>query len=114
MVSATDLGTPTSCRAEQNATVRITVIRNENVPVFTNSGQYTFSIKENLGLNNKAGDVRAEDKDSRAPFNRVRYTIVGEDSAPAYFSISQETGEIRVKANLRADSQTKYTVSRPL
>ena len=46
------------------------------------------------------------------PFNRVSYSIIGDDSAPAYFSISEENGEIRVKSSLAADTATSYTVSK--
>ena len=46
----------------------------------------------------------------QAPFNRLTYRAIGDDSAPAYFSVSEENGEIRVRSSLAADTATSYTV----
>ena len=64
-VAATDLGQPRSCQADRNATVKVQVTRNENPPVFEKEGQYSASIKEDLGTNNRVTSVKAADRDTR-------------------------------------------------
>ncbi len=43
----------------------VNVRRNEKSPVFEREGQYTATISETLGENNRVGSVRARDDDSQ-------------------------------------------------
>lgn len=47
----------------------------------------------------------------QSPFNTIKYTTVGDDQAPTLFSVSEESGEIRVKQELKEDTAREYTVS---
>ena len=40
----------------------------------------------------------------------MRYRVIGDNAAPAFFSVS-DSGEVKVKANLREHFETEYTVS---
>ena len=64
LISARDLGVPTSCVASRNATVTVKVRRNENAPVFSNDGSYRAEVTETLGVNNRVTVVSTSDKDS--------------------------------------------------
>ncbi len=43
----------------------VNVRRNEKSPVFEKEGQYTATISETLGENNRVGSVRARDDDNQ-------------------------------------------------
>ena len=47
------------------------------------------------------------------PFNVVKYRLIGDDSAPTYFSLDENSGNIAVQpgVELVQDSLTEYTVS---
>ncbi|KAH3873304.1 hypothetical protein DPMN_036536 [Dreissena polymorpha] len=48
-----------------------------------------------------------------APFNTLKYTVVGTNPAPLYFSVAETTGEVRIRSALYADqTQSQYVVSR--
>ena len=49
----------------------------------------------------------------QAPFNTVRYMLIGDDSTPSFFTVEPTNGLIsmRVGTDLRTDTQTKYIVS---
>ena len=106
------MGEPDPCRATRNATINVKVFRNERAPVFENEGQYKATINMDLGTNNRVTSVQSEDRDEREPFNSVLYSIIGDDNAPVFFSISEDNGEIRVKNSLQEDTETEYTVSK--
>jgi len=48
------------------------------------------------------------------PFNKVDYEMIGDDSAPTYFSVGKEQGEIKLRSgvNLKSDTETTYIVSK--
>jgi hypothetical protein len=44
----------------------------------------------------------------------VIYHVVGDDKAPTFFSVSANTGEVRVKTSLRADTDSRvYSKFKP-
>ena len=45
------------------------------------------------------------------PFNKVTYAIIGDDSAPSYFRINENSGAIQVSNNLENDATRTYSVS---
>ena len=47
----------------------------------------------------------------QAPFNAVKYTLSGDDAGPQYFKINENTGQITVKSDLRAENVDFYNVS---
>jgi hypothetical protein len=65
IVTAEDQGTPTSCMASRNATIRVRVNRNLFAPSFGDSSQYVVSINEDLGVGSRLTSVRAIDDDQR-------------------------------------------------
>ena len=44
------------------------------------------------------------------PFRRIRYTMIGDDSAPTYFTVNEGNGELRLKASVNDDKETAYKV----
>ena len=55
--------------------------------------------------------VSARDLDSRAPYNEVSYTLVGENNAPTFFDVNPVNGEIRLRSSLLQDTNQQYRVS---
>ncbi len=47
----------------------------------------------------------------QAPYNRVNYFIIGDDAAPNFFSVDQETGRVTIRRSLNEDSASVYKVS---
>ncbi len=47
----------------------------------------------------------------QAPFNTVKYAIIGHDAAPQYFHINDRTGLVAVKKDLRESTDLFYIVS---
>ena len=64
LVSARDLGVPSSCVTSRNATITVRVRRNENAPVFSNDGSYRAVVTETLGVGNRVTVVSTSDRDS--------------------------------------------------
>ena len=64
LISARDLGVPSSCVMSRNATVTVKVGRNENAPVFSNDGSYRAVVTETLGVGNRVTVVSTSDRDS--------------------------------------------------
>jgi len=47
-----------------------------------------------------------------APYNTLKYTVVGTNPAPLYFNVAETTGEVTLRSALYADqSQSTYIVS---
>ena len=44
-------------------------------------------------------------------FGVVRYEIIGDDTAPNYFSIDRESGQVKLKKTVKTDTLTEYQVS---
>ena len=41
----------------------------------------------------------------------VRYSIIGDDTAPVFFKINTETGDIQLRAQVNPDDKTEYKVT---
>ena len=48
----------------------------------------------------------------KTPFNRISYTLIGDDTGPSFFELDNRTGSVKVKpqVDLAADKDTQYTV----
>ncbi len=40
----------------------------------------------------------------------MKYDIIGDDSAPVYFRINRDTGDIQLQASVNQDDETEYRV----
>ena len=106
-MQAYDNGTPTRSNV---AIVKVTVNRNLNAPKFVDGG-IEVNILYSQELGSKIAQVQATDDDQQAPHNTVRYYLVGDTLAQQYFMVNEMTGEVAVRKDLAADSNTRYTVS---
>ena len=111
VIGAKDLGDP-SQESENSATVVVTVDRNKNRPEFVDPETYEKTIQETLGGGNEVLRINVRDKDTQEPFNDIRLSVIGDDSAPSFFEINPE-GQVKIRneANLASDRLTDYTVS---
>ena len=46
----------------------------------------------------------------QAPYQEVKYVIIGDDQAPGYFSIGENDGRITVRSSLNEDSAEVYKI----
>ncbi|XP_035826841.1 protocadherin Fat 4, partial [Aplysia californica] len=106
-VSVFDNGNPTLFGPQ--ATVVVNVIRNQNPPIFINE-PYEAQLAQNAFIGVSVAQVTATDADTRAPYNSVIYDIIGDDSAPSYFSINSASGVISLAQSIAADPTDKYTI----
>ncbi len=104
-VRATDLGSPFR-QSTQVATVRITVLRNNNCPQFTNLPS-DITIPRSGNFNN-IYNITGMDADPAGPFSTLTYDIIGDDSAPVYFRIDSVSGAVHAMANLASDTASVY------
>ncbi len=44
------------------------------------------------------------------PYNQITFEIVGDDAAPTYFEIDPTKGEIKIKRDIKSDTETQYQV----
>ena len=101
------MGEPQNSAGPEDVT--IIVIRNNYNPQFTQS--FSEAISQNTPPGTSVVTVTTTDDDQVSPFNEVKYSIIGDDSAPGYFSIHETTGVITVTNNLENDGTRLYKVS---
>ena len=89
--------------------VLITIIRNLNAPRFS-TRDYRRTVQQDASPGTAVVSVRATDADQRAPFNAIKYSIIGDDAAGSYFRIDEKSGEISVSNNLENDATREYKV----
>ena len=104
IVMATDQGIPTPCMAKSNATVVVKVIRNSLPPQFSQNGQYKATISEGLGLNNRVGNVRADDSDRGVSCCPVSQTL-------GFFSITVNMKEHGWEYHYRKGTENAFAKS---
>ncbi|KAL8559117.1 hypothetical protein ACOMHN_046165 [Nucella lapillus] len=108
-VVASDQGIP-SLTASFTATVVINVQRNRNPPIFANE-PYSANVNFNTAPSTSVINVLANDADSVAPYNKVTYSIIGDDQAPSLFSINAVSGRISTSTrSLAGDTALVYRV----
>ncbi len=107
-IRATDGGTPPLV-SEQIARVRVTVTRNANAPKFQGNPPFNATVNENQAPNTKIFEVRATDADPEGPFKTLTFRVIGDDTAPTYFT-ANENGDILVRRNMQETSLENFSV----
>lgn len=107
-VSITDNGFPQRT-SDQTANVEINVLRNTQAPFFINT-PYDRSIDYTVALGYSVFTATAVDNDD-APYNIIRYELIGDDDALTFFSIDATSGEVSLRQRIFSGSKTLYTVS---
>ena len=133
-MAARDAGAPESLPASNRAQVRVDVLRNSHSPLFFNQS-YFADIRQDAGVGNQIVVVQATDADeavTSAPktsflpfeylkllprlfflqndFKTIRYSIVGDDSAPDFFEVNAESGQVRLSASIANELTELYRV----
>lgn len=83
--------------------------KNDNAPIFT-SVVRPITIEDSSSIGSLVQTVTAVDSDSTAANNRVRYKLVGRGKASKYFNVEPDTGAVRVRDDLRKETDSEYTV----
>ncbi|XP_061704907.1 cadherin-99C [Cydia pomonella] len=97
-------------RPGATATVEVAVEdKNDNSPIFT-SVVRPVTIEDSSTIGTLVQTVTAVDEDATAPNNRVRYKLVGRGKASKYFHVEPDTGAVRVRDDLRKETDSEYTV----
>lgn len=94
------------------AVVVVSVVRNKNQPTFINLPA-VVTLTQNEERGKRVFSVEARDADSKAPFNMLGYSIIGDDDAANYFQIGAE-GHITIRGDLKSapGTQVQYSVCR--
>ncbi|XP_006563686.2 cadherin-99C isoform X2 [Apis mellifera] len=82
---------------------------NDIPPVFT-SVPRPITLDDDIPIGTTVINLIATDSDGTAPGNQVRYEIVGRGIANKYFMIDPDTGVLRVRDDLRKETDTEYQV----
>ncbi|ALC39766.1 ft [Drosophila busckii] len=105
-ITARDRGMPPLVSATQ---LKIKVMdENDNMPVF-DPKQYSAAVAENASIGAMVLQVSATDMDE-GDNGRVRYSIVAGDQNRD-FSISEDTGIVRVDKNLNYERKARYVLT---
>ncbi|XP_013142177.1 PREDICTED: protocadherin-15, partial [Papilio polytes] len=106
------VGTEENNQEMPGATTTVEVIvddKNDNAPVFTMAVR-PVTIEDSSSIGNLVQTVIASDADATSPNNRVRYKLVGRGKASIYFHVEPDTGALRVRDDLRKETDSEYTV----
>lgn len=87
--------------------------KNDNAPIFTSIVR-PVTIEDSSSIGTLVQAVEATDADATVPNNRVRYKLVGRGKASKYFHVEPDTGAVRVRDDLRKETDSEYTVSKTL
>lgn len=82
---------------------------NDIPPVFT-SVPRPVTLDDDIPIGTTVINLIAADSDGTSPGNQVRYEITGRGIASKYFIIDPDTGIIRVRDDLRKETDTEYQV----
>ncbi|XP_012288920.1 cadherin-99C [Orussus abietinus] len=82
---------------------------NDIPPVFTSIPR-PITLDDDIPIGATVIDLVATDSDGAAPGNQVRYEIIGRGIASKYFIIDPDTGVIRVRDDLRKETDSEYQV----
>ncbi|KAL0104590.1 hypothetical protein PUN28_017380 [Cardiocondyla obscurior] len=82
---------------------------NDIPPVFT-SVPRPITLDDDVPIGTTVIDLVAADSDGTAPGNQVRYEIIGRGIASKYFVIDPDTGVLRIRDDLRKETDSEYQV----
>ena len=102
-----DGGTP-PLTSDQTARVNVRVTRNANAPQFRGT-QLNTTVNENQAPNTKIFEVRATDADPEGPFKTLTFEVIGDDTAPTYFT-ANANGDILVRRNMQETTLENFSV----
>ncbi|KAJ2950025.1 hypothetical protein O0L34_g11362 [Tuta absoluta] len=106
IVTAKDRGDPPNMT---NMKIKINILdENDNSPVF-DPKQYSASVPENASIGASVLQVSATDIDEDSN-GRVRYSIISGDENRD-FSVSEDTGIVRVAKNLNFERKSRYELT---
>ncbi|XP_026318531.1 cadherin-99C isoform X3 [Hyposmocoma kahamanoa] len=106
------VGTEENNAETAGATTLVEVIvddKNDNAPIFTSLIR-PVTIEDSSSIGTLVQTVVASDADATVPNNRVRYKLVGRGKASKYFHVEPDTGAVRVRDDLRKETDSEYTV----
>ncbi|XP_072950018.1 cadherin-99C isoform X2 [Epargyreus clarus] len=106
------VGTEENSGQDNGATTTVEVLvddKNDNAPIFTSLIR-PVTIEDSSSIGSLVETVVAIDSDSTAPNNRVRYKLVGRGKSSIYFHVEPDTGAVRVRDDLRKETDSEYTV----
>ncbi|XP_039303975.1 cadherin-99C isoform X2 [Solenopsis invicta] len=82
---------------------------NDIPPVFT-SVPRPITLDDDVPIGTTVIHLVAADSDGTAPGNQVRYEIIGRGIASKYFVIDPDTGVLRIRDDLRKETDSEYQV----
>ncbi|XP_011338456.1 cadherin-99C isoform X1 [Ooceraea biroi] len=82
---------------------------NDIPPVFT-SVPRPITLDDDVPIGTTVINLVAADSDGTAPGNHVRYEIIGRGIASKYFVIDPDTGVLRIRDDLRKETDSEYQV----
>ncbi|KAG6457226.1 hypothetical protein O3G_MSEX010182, partial [Manduca sexta] len=106
------VGTEENNEQGPGATTTVEILvddKNDNAPIFT-SVIRPVTIEDSASIGSMVQTVVAVDSDDTAPNNRVRYKLVGRGKASKYFHVELDSGVLRVRDDLRKETDSEYTV----
>lgn len=116
------------------ASIIVTVKRNDHAPEFPKGTDLIRKIRRDANVDTVIIRVQAPDNDDtvsssipyqsakfphpivfmvfflKEPFRKVRYSIIGDDTAPVFFSVNAESGDITLSDSVNRDELTVYKV----
>ncbi|VVC88252.1 unnamed protein product [Leptidea sinapis] len=106
------VGTEENNGEGNGATTTVEVVvddKNDNAPQFT-SVVRPVTIEDTSSIGSLVDTVAASDADATAPNNRVRYSLAGRGKASVYFHVEPDSGAVRLRDDLRKETDSEYTV----
>ncbi|KAK2588635.1 hypothetical protein KPH14_006402 [Odynerus spinipes] len=82
---------------------------NDTPPIFTMVPR-PITLDDDAPIGTTVINLVAADSDGTAPGNQVRYEIIGRGIANKYFVIDPDTGVIRIRDDLRKETDSEYQV----
>ncbi|XP_045767682.1 cadherin-99C isoform X1 [Maniola jurtina] len=106
------VGTEENNQQGSKATTTVEVLvddKNDNAPIFT-SAVRPVTVEDTSSIGSLVETVVAMDADATAPNNRIRYALAGRGKASKYFHVEPDTGAVKVRDDLRKETDSEYTV----
>lgn len=69
-----------------------------------------MTLEDEVPIGTTVATLTATDSDGTAPNNKVRYELIGRRKAMKYFQVDPDTGILRVRDDLRKETDTEYQV----